>query len=104
MCVCGPGQSVGVDLRIEEHFEGPVVLDAQLVVLVDVDLGEEGLVAQASVGVVAPLVDVGAVSQEPEGIVEVGAGVGVVAVVGVDTPVEAVEFTENAVLFSFEDG
>ena len=28
--VCGPGQRVSVDLRIEEHFEGPVVLDAQL--------------------------------------------------------------------------
>ncbi len=42
--VCGPGQGVGVDLRIKEHLEGPVVLDPQLVVLVDEDLREEGLV------------------------------------------------------------
>lgn len=33
------------------HFEGSVVLDAELVVFVDVDLDEEGLVAKASVGV-----------------------------------------------------
>ncbi|WP_146197023.1 hypothetical protein [Serinibacter arcticus] len=62
------------------------------------------MVAQSSVGVVAALVDVGAASQKSEGVVEMGAGVGVVAVVGVDTPVEAVEFAEDAVLFSFEDG
>ena len=54
MCVCGPGQRVGVDLWIEEHLEGSVVLDAQLVVFVDEDLGEERLVAQPPVGVVAP--------------------------------------------------
>jgi len=30
-------------LRIKEHLEGPVVLDPQLVVLVDEDLGEERL-------------------------------------------------------------
>lgn len=61
MCVCGLGQrvSVSVDLRIEEHLEGPVVLDAQLVVLVDEDLREERLVAQPPVGVVAAGVDVG---------------------------------------------
>ncbi|WP_279102999.1 hypothetical protein [Gordonia paraffinivorans] len=62
------------------------------------------MVAQAPVGVVAPLVDVGAGGQESDGVVEVSAGVGVVAVVGVDTPVEAVKFAQDAVLFSFEDG
>ena len=41
--VCGPGQGIRVDLRIKEHLEGPVVLDPQLVVLVDEDLGEERL-------------------------------------------------------------
>ncbi|QRO88621.1 hypothetical protein [Kytococcus sedentarius] len=46
---------------IEEHLEGSVVLGAQLVVLVDEDLGEERLVAQPPVGVVAPGVDVGPV-------------------------------------------
>ena len=33
-----------------------------------------------------------------------GSGVGVVAVVGVDAAVGGVEFGEDAVLFSFEDG
>ncbi|WP_234417804.1 hypothetical protein [Miniimonas sp. S16] len=73
-----------------------------MVVFVDVDLGEEGLVAQAAVRVVAPTVDVGAVGQQVQRIVEVGAGVGIVAVVGVDTPVHAVEFSEDAVLLSSE--
>jgi len=71
VCVCGPGQGVGVDLRIEQHLEGPVVLDAQLVVLVEEDLGEECLVAQPPVGVVAPAVDVGAVGEQAERVVEV---------------------------------
>ncbi|WP_199539590.1 hypothetical protein [Cutibacterium namnetense] len=57
--VLGPGEGVGVDLGVEEHFEGSVVLDAELVVFVNVDLGEEGLVAEASVGVVAAFVDFG---------------------------------------------
>ena len=85
MCVFGPGQGVGVDLGVEEHLEGSVVLDAQFVVFVDEDLGEEGLVAEPSVGVVAAGVDVGAVGEESERVVEVGASVGVVTEVGVDT-------------------
>jgi hypothetical protein len=32
----GPGEGVGVDLGVEEHFERAVVLDAELVVFVDV--------------------------------------------------------------------
>lgn len=51
VAVLGPGEGVGVDLRVEEHFERSVVLDAELVVFVDVDLDEEGLVAKASVDV-----------------------------------------------------
>ncbi|WP_165367917.1 hypothetical protein [Phytoactinopolyspora endophytica] len=43
--VFGPGQGVGVDLWIEQHLEGAGVLGAQLVVFVDVDLGEERLIA-----------------------------------------------------------
>ena len=61
MCVCGPGQRVGVDPWIEEHLEGSVVLGTQLVVFVDEDLGEERLIAQPPVGVVARGVDVGPV-------------------------------------------
>ena len=96
--VCGPGECVGVDLGVEQHLEGPVVLDAQLIVLLDVDLGEEGLVAQASVGVVASAVDVGAVLKQVEGVVQVRAGIDVFAVVGVEAAAHLVEFAEDAVL------
>ncbi|WP_162494733.1 hypothetical protein [Tessaracoccus flavescens] len=102
MFVCGPGQGVRVDLRIEEHLERLVVLDAQLVVLIDEDLGEERLVAQPPVGVVAAGVDVSAVGEQSEGVVEVGAGVGVVAVVGVDATGHLVEFGDDAVLLTLE--
>ena len=78
------------------------MLDAQLVVLVDEDLGEERLVTQPPVGVVAACVDVGAVGEEPERVVEVGAGVGVVAEVGVDAAGYLVEFGADAVLFALE--
>ena len=48
----------------------------ELVVFVDIDLGEEGLVAQAAAGVVAAGVDLGTVGEQAEGVVEVGSGVG----------------------------
>ncbi|MFE8934639.1 GIY-YIG nuclease family protein [Micrococcus luteus] len=48
------------------------MLDAQFVVLVDVDLGEECLVAEPTVRVVAAGVDVGAVREESERAGEVG--------------------------------
>jgi len=89
-------------LRIKEHLEGPVVLDPQLVVLVDEDLREECLVAQPPVGVVAAGVDVGAVGEQAERVVEVGAGLGVVAEVGVDATGHLVEFGDDAVLFAHE--
>ena len=38
VAVLGPGEGVGVDLRVGVHFEGSVVLDAELVVFVDVIL------------------------------------------------------------------
>jgi hypothetical protein len=49
-----------------------------------------------AVGVVAAGVDVGAVRQEAEGIVQMGAGVGVFAVVGVESTVHQVELARNA--------
>ncbi len=104
VCVCGPGQSVGVDLRIEQHLEGPVVLDTQLVVLLDEDLREERLIVQPPAGVVAPGVDVGAVGEQPEGVVEVGAGVGVVTEVRVDATGHLVEFGDDPVLLALEHG
>ena len=97
MHVRGAGQDVGVDLGVEEHLEGPVVLDAQFVVLVNVDLGVEFLVAQPPIGVVASGVDVGAVGEQPECVVEVGSGVGVVAVVRADATGHLVEFGDDAV-------
>ncbi|WP_211220872.1 MULTISPECIES: hypothetical protein [Agrococcus] len=78
------------------------MLDAQLVVFVDVDLGEERLVAQPPVGVIAAGVDVGAVGEQAEGVVEVAAGVGVVAEVSVDATGHLVEFSDDAVLLSLE--
>ncbi|WP_232005207.1 hypothetical protein [Propionibacterium freudenreichii] len=53
-----------MDGGVEEHLEGPGVVHAEVVVLFDVDLGEERLVAQAPVGVVAAVVDVGAVFEQ----------------------------------------
>ncbi|MGO3041234.1 hypothetical protein [Ancrocorticia populi] len=98
-----PVEGVAVDLGVEQHLVGALVLDSELVVFLDVDLGEEGLVAQAAVGVVAAGVDVGAVGQQVEGVCEVGAGVGVFAVVGVDAAGHLVELSEDAVLFAFEE-
>ncbi|MDQ4113909.1 MAG: hypothetical protein M3306_22850 [Actinomycetota bacterium] len=102
--VRGPGERVRVDLGVEQHLEGPGVLDAEFVVLVDVDLGEERLVAQPAVSVVAAGVDVGAVLQQVQGVVQVRAGVGVLAVVGVEAAVHLVELACDAVLLSLEDG
>ena len=78
------------------------MLDAQLVVLVDEDLGEERLVAQPPVGVVAAGVDVGAVGEQSEGAVEVGTGVGLVPEVGVDAAGYLVEFGDDPVLLTLE--
>ncbi|WP_238384867.1 hypothetical protein [Segeticoccus rhizosphaerae] len=78
------------------------MLDAQLVVLVDEDLREERLVAQPPVGVVAAGVNVSAVGEQSEGVVEVGAGVGVVAEVRIDAAGHLVEFGDDAVLLTLE--
>ncbi|WP_460770459.1 hypothetical protein [Mariniluteicoccus flavus] len=80
------------------------MLDAQLVVLVDEDLREERLVAQPPVGVVAAGVDVSTVGEQAERVIEVGASVGVVTEVGVDTAGHLVEFGDDAVLLALEHG
>ena len=49
VCICCPGEGVGVASRVHQHLKRPGVLDTQLVVLLDVDLGEERLIAQATV-------------------------------------------------------
>ncbi|WP_244223214.1 hypothetical protein [Brevibacterium aurantiacum] len=102
LAVLCPVEGVAVDLGVQQHLVRALVLDAEFVVFLDVDLGEEGLVAQATVGVVAAGVDVGAVGQQVERVFEVGAGVGVLAVVGVDTAGHLVELSEDAVLLPFE--
>ncbi|MFV0428826.1 MAG: hypothetical protein ACK5KO_05315 [Arachnia sp.] len=65
-----PVEGVAADFGGEQHFVGALVLDAEFVVFLDVDLGKERLVAQAAVGVVAAGVDVGAVGEQ-----EVGVGI-----------------------------
>lgn len=80
------------------------MLDAQLVVLVDEDLREERLVARPPVGVVAAGVDVSALGEQAERVIEVGASVGVVAEVRVDTSGHLVEFGDDAVLLALEHG
>ena len=51
VAVLGPGEGVGVDLRVGVHFEGSVVFKRGVGRLRRCDLGEEGLVAKASVDV-----------------------------------------------------
>jgi len=62
-----------------------------VVVLIDVDLGEEGLVAETTVDVVTTGVDISAVLQEIESVVQVGTGVGVFAVVCVEPAFDLIE-------------
>ncbi|WP_322613756.1 hypothetical protein [Dermacoccus abyssi] len=78
------------------------MLGPQGVVLVDVDLGEERLVAHSAVGVVAAGVDRGAVLQYVECLIEMLAGVGVVAVLGVELVVDLVELRRDPVLLALE--
>ncbi len=51
--VCGPDQRAGVDLRFEQHLKGPVVLGAQLAIIVGEGLGGERLAAKPPVRVLA---------------------------------------------------
>lgn len=68
-------EGIGVGLGVEEHSEGAIVLDSELLVFVNVDLSEECLVAEGSAGVVAARVDLGAVDEHVEGFIEVGSSV-----------------------------
>jgi hypothetical protein len=60
--------------------DGQGQLDADLVVLVDVELGEERLIAKPAGLVVASLVDAGGVAEQVEAVLQLGAGLGLVAV------------------------
>ncbi len=61
-----PGEGVGVDLGVEQHLEGPVVLDTKFVVFVDVGLGGQFCAAVAKAGGSA---------QQPHFITEPGLGI-----------------------------
>lgn len=56
--VRGSGECVGIDFGVEQNLEGSGGVDAHIPVFIDVNLREERLVAQATVRVVAPGVDV----------------------------------------------
>ncbi|WP_416447064.1 hypothetical protein AB3K78_07080 [Leucobacter sp. HNU] len=99
---CSPVQGVRADLGIEEHFVGAFVLDMQGVVFIDEDAGEERLVAQASVRVVAVAIDVCAVLEQVERVVQVLACLAVLAVVRGQALLDLVQFAREGLLFSFE--
>ena len=65
-------EGIGVGPWVEEHLEGFVVLDSELIVFVNADPSEERLAAEAPVGVIAACVDIGAVGEHVEGFTEVG--------------------------------
>ncbi|MGO2791809.1 hypothetical protein [Microbacterium gubbeenense] len=77
---------------VEDDAEGFGEDGSDGVVFVDVDLDEEGLVAESAGLVVASGVDAGDVGGEVEAVADVGAGFGVVVVVLGEACVDGVEF------------
>ncbi|MEJ7756707.1 MAG: hypothetical protein WKF83_10660 [Nocardioidaceae bacterium] len=71
-----PGQGARLDLGVEEQLERLGVLGAQTQVVLDVDLGEQRLVAQAPGEVVAAGVEAGEVVEQVEAAGQDGLGVG----------------------------
>ncbi|MGO1283797.1 MAG: hypothetical protein ACTIKK_01205 [Agrococcus casei] len=88
----GPGDGLLLRALVEDHGEGCGGVGGEGAALVEVDAGEEGLVRQALVLVVAALVDLGEVAGEVEGSVDEVAGSLVVVVVFSDLRLDAVEF------------
>lgn len=72
--VVGPGLGAAVHVGVEQYREGPGQVGADLVVLVEVELGEERLVAQPAGLVAAALVDAGGVTEQVEAVLQLGAG------------------------------
>lgn len=56
------------------------------------------------VGVIAPVFDVSTVGHQIQRVVEVGSGVGVLAVMGIHELSDLVEFTQDAVLLALREG
>jgi hypothetical protein len=82
--VVGPRLGALMDAGVEQNRERPGQLGADLVVLVEVEFGEECLVAQSAGLVVAALIDAGGVAEQVEAVLQLGPGLGVVGVEYVD--------------------
>jgi len=102
LCFGRPVQGVGLDLGIAERVVGPLVLDAGFAVVVNEDGGEECLVAQTTVRVVAPPVDVRRVCEQPDRVLQVRASLGVLVVVCSDPIVDRLQLSADAGLFLLE--
>ena len=76
--------------------------DPNVVVLIDVDRLEQRLVAQPAVRVVGCLVDVGRVRQQGQRVIEVRAGEGILAVVGVDPVLDRLQRCRDPILLPLE--
>ncbi|MEE8737009.1 hypothetical protein [Bifidobacterium subtile] len=88
---------------VEEDVEGLAWLAVDLVVHLDVELVEEGLVGDAPQGVVDAHVQLVAVPREREAVIQVGFGLVVFDVSGVDLGVEKGHAAGDLVLFLFEE-
>ncbi|MDJ1370127.1 hypothetical protein [Gulosibacter molinativorax] len=87
----GPGEGLLLRGLVEDRGEGSCGVGGEGVALVQVDAGEEGLVREALVVLVAALVDLGEVACEIESSVDEGAGSLVVVVVLGDLRLDPVE-------------
>ncbi|WOF24111.1 hypothetical protein N8K70_05415 [Microbacterium betulae] len=99
------GQCVGVQRRVEQHVERLAVVGGHgvdVLDLVDVDAVEERLVADAAQRVVQAYVDGVGVAGQSQAILQVGLGLVVLDLAGVDPRVEEREAPGDAVLFLFQ--
>ncbi|MGO1592003.1 hypothetical protein [Ancrocorticia sp.] len=73
-----------------------------VVVLINVDRFEQRLVAQTPVRVVSVGIDVSDIGQQQQRVIQIGPGIGVLAVVGPDPKVDGLQRCGDPVLFPFE--
>ncbi|MFB9620476.1 hypothetical protein [Brooklawnia cerclae] len=101
-CLLRPREGVGLEIGVGQSVEWGAVAHADVVVLVDVDGLEEGLVAQAPIRIVGVGVDVGHVGHQHERVVEVRPSIRVLAVVGLDAELDGLQRRVDPVLFPLE--
>ncbi|MDA8062330.1 MAG: hypothetical protein M0T80_07865 [Actinomycetota bacterium] len=89
---------------VEEDGERPGQVGADRVVLVEIELGEERLVAEPAGLVLAALVDGVGVAEQVEAVFQLRAGLGVVAVEDLDPGGDVFQLTVDAVLLALESG